>query len=241
MTPIDLFLIHGDLPLLVREHGERWIADLGSEDRQRLEIFRHEGARAQFLIGRVLMRDALVTKGYDWSAVDRSSEKYRHPDVCFNLSHVDGLVALAVDAKEVGLDVEYVGRNTNRTQLMPRQFVASEIAWVDASADDAEHRNRFFTLWTIKEALLKAEACGLRVDTRKIVVDPEQNTVSTSGFGDGLTFWDFYSAQLGDHPVCIATPTGEHREVRVYQGIPGDWTQIVELNWRLWKAKPNAG
>lgn len=238
MTSIDLFLIHGDLPSLLGEHEARWSSYMVEEDRARAEVFRHNGARAQFVIGRELMRDRLVSLGLDWHAVDRSSEKFRHPDVFFNLSHVDGLVALALDSQEIGLDVEFVGRTTNRTQLMPRQYVASEIAWVDDATSDAEHRLRFFTLWTIKEALLKAEACGLRVDTRRIVVDPASNTVDCGGVSSSKP-WDFYSTCYGEHPICICTPAGDARKIRVYKGIPDDWTEVLDLDWKIWKNHQN--
>ncbi len=238
MTSIDLFLIHGDLPSLLGKHEARWLSYMVEEDRARAEVFRHKGARAQFVIGRELMRDRLVSLGLDWHAVDRSSEKFRHPGVFFNLSHVDGLVALALDSQEIGLDVEFVGRTTNRAQLMPRQYVASEIAWVDAATSDAEHRLRFFTLWTIKEALLKAEACGLRVDTRRIVVDPASSTVDCGSVG-GSKPWDFYSTCYGEHPICICTPTGDARKIRVYKGIPDDWTEVLDLDWKIWKTHQN--
>lgn len=220
MRPIQVFLVHGDLEELVST--EAWLDGLDGPDLVQYERFRHAGARAQFLTGRWLMRRVLEDAGLNWGDVDRTHEKFTHPGAHFNLSHVDGLVGLALDFESpIGFDVEWLGRGTNRAQLMPRQFVPEEIAWVEMAESDDEHRARFFKLWTIKEAILKAEACGLRVDTRGMKVGVEEGTVETR-FEQP---WDLYTARLADHTLSVATPIAP-RDVIIRVWSAAGWTPI---------------
>lgn len=74
----------------------------------------------------------------------------------FNLSHA-GEFAVAVLARgvSVGVDLESMARKADIERLGERVFSASEQALVRAGGHKA-----FFTLWSQKEALLKALGCG---------------------------------------------------------------------------------
>lgn len=83
--------------------------------------------------------------------------------MCFNLSHVEGLVAVALGPQELGLDVETTLRTTDIENVGKRQYTASELAWMRAQADP---RRAFFKLWTLKEAYLKLTGEGFRRPTQ---------------------------------------------------------------------------
>lgn len=74
----------------------------------------------------------------------------------FNLSHA-GAHAVAVLARGVaiGVDLESMSRNADIARLGERVFSESEKDLVRAGGREA-----FFTLWSQKEALLKALGCG---------------------------------------------------------------------------------
>jgi 4'-phosphopantetheinyl transferase len=79
----------------------------------------------------------------------------------FSLSHAHGMVACAVtqDA-DVGVDVECIDRTVNAGELAARFFAPAE-ADLLAQLDAGARRDRFFDLWTLKEALVKALGVGL--------------------------------------------------------------------------------
>ncbi len=74
----------------------------------------------------------------------------------FNLSHAgDYAVAVLAKGVSVGVDLESATRKADVERLGRRVFSESERAWVEAGGREA-----FFTLWSQKEALLKALGCG---------------------------------------------------------------------------------
>ena len=141
-------------------------------DQARAQAYKHDGARAQFLTGRALLRDVLEPRGLDYTSVDLSGEKPTHPDTFFNLSHVDGFVAVALASEDVGLDVETTLRGTDIDLVGKRQYTPAELAWIAASDDP---RRAFFQLWTLKEAYLKLTGEGLRRDTKTFAFDLKQS------------------------------------------------------------------
>ncbi len=74
----------------------------------------------------------------------------------FNLSHAGGYVVAALaQGVAIGVDLESLARKADVEALGARVFSASEREWVRAGG-----RAAFFTLWSQKEALLKALGCG---------------------------------------------------------------------------------
>ena len=85
---------------------------LSPSERERRDAFRHDGALAQFLTGRWLLRSALGHHlGLAPSALrialsDRGALQLPdHSDWCCNLTHTHSLVAVALARTPVGIDV----------------------------------------------------------------------------------------------------------------------------------------
>jgi len=79
----------------------------------------------------------------------------------FSLSHTTGMVACAVTAGvDVGVDVECVDRHVEMADIAARFFAPAEAAHL-RQLDPEVQRNRFFDLWTLKEALVKALGTGM--------------------------------------------------------------------------------
>lgn len=78
-----------------------------------------------------------------------------------SLSHTDGLVGCVISRTgPLGCDVEFVA--DDRPKIVREHFAAEEVAQYIALAGKAR-RQRFYELWTLKEALLKADGRGLTV------------------------------------------------------------------------------
>ncbi len=106
------------------------------------------------------------------------------PHVAFNLSHAPGLTACAVQRQDestahepqapgVGVDVEFVERVADPGALGRRFFAPPEAAWLPADPADPrfpEVRRRFFTLWTLKEAYVKARGLGFHLPLSRFTV-----------------------------------------------------------------------
>lgn len=134
-----------------------------------------------------------------------------------NLSHTQGLAAVLITgAAHAGVDVEKI-KNTGDLPLIATQiFAPVELASLSRLSGDAWVK-RFFELWTLKEAYVKARGLGLTLplksiafeigsDNRPVVRFAPENNDETQG-------WQFWLRQISaDHILAAA--------VRVPPGSP---------------------
>ena len=110
-----------------------------------------------------------------------------HPDLCFNLSHSGSRSLCALSDGPVGVDIETV---RPRRALLPRAVLSDgEYAWFLARGGAWED---FYTLWTLKEAKVKAQGTGINRPARTITVPPLGP--GESGVWDGLHFTAYSGA-----------------------------------------------
>ena len=76
---------------------------------------------------------------------------------------------------DVGVDVEWIDRDVNRADIASRFFAPQEAAHLMA-LDEETRRGRFFELWTLKEALVKALGIGMAASLHQLAF-----TVSATG------------------------------------------------------------
>lgn len=96
----------------------------------------------------------------------------------FSLSHTRGLAACAIDAAHpVGIDVERVEVHRDLHAIALLVFTPEERDWLDRRAGGAVWTEGFFTLWTMKEAVMKAVGLGFSLDAVSFVVDAEAGCV----------------------------------------------------------------
>jgi 4'-phosphopantetheinyl transferase len=113
----------------------------------------------------------------------------------FNLSHKPGFVACLVGlGRDLGVDVEDLSVNRpHLSQIAERYFSPSEAAGLRALP--AEHQTqRFYELWTLKEAYIKARGMGLSLGLSRFSFSVEEDTASVRfdpGFDDDPGTWDF--------------------------------------------------
>lgn len=145
---------------------------LSADERARWLRFHYAADRQRFLVGRAFMRSVLGDcLGQQPAALQFEQVPHGKPVLAghdrgklqFNLSHTDELLALAISRRHaVGVDVEAVTRKVELLALAKRYFAAHEYAEL-AELDAAAQRERFFELWTLKEAWLKARGLGLHI------------------------------------------------------------------------------
>jgi 4'-phosphopantetheinyl transferase len=155
----------------VQERLPSYESLLTESERQRAERFWHEGDRQRLIIGRALARTMLSrfapVAPQAWSIVidergrpELGARPSAAPDLRFNLSHTNGLVACAVSVgREVGVDVESINRQVTH-ELPERFFSPREVADLRALAR-ADQDVVFFDYWTLKESYIKARGLGL--------------------------------------------------------------------------------
>jgi len=143
------------------------LAVLSDEEREQHRRFRFPDDARDYAAAHALVRAELSSwcgnnGPRDWRFNRDASGKPalaggRGPLPSFSLTHTHGLVACAVGPANVaiGVDAERDDRDVDTRRLAARFFSRSEIAALSA-LDDRARRERFFDLWTLKEAVVKA-------------------------------------------------------------------------------------
>jgi 4'-phosphopantetheinyl transferase len=78
-------------------------------------------------------------------------------DLYYNMSHSGDWILLAISSSEIGVDTEFVNQSFDYKEVIQENFSTPEINYLDKNLS----AERFFMLWTRKEALLKATGKGL--------------------------------------------------------------------------------
>lgn len=92
-----------------------------------------------------------------------------HPNLHFNLSHSDTLVACALSDTPVGVDVQHLVKL--RDGLVRYTMSDEEIAAFEALDNDEAKQLLFTQLWTLKESYVKATGRGLTHDFPAFEID----------------------------------------------------------------------
>jgi 4'-phosphopantetheinyl transferase len=146
-----------------------WAVLLDEAEKNRVARFMFARNRVEFTAAHVLTRQALsAATGARAAAFRFEAGEHGKPTawiggerakIHFNLSHTEGLVAVAVAPFEQGLDVEPLDRRVDLA-VADRFFCPEEIDWLNG-LPEAEQAEGFLRLWTLKEAFIKATGRGL--------------------------------------------------------------------------------
>ena len=80
--------------------------------------------------------------------------------VYFNISHSGDRIAIALACEKVGCDVEH--KCSNELSIVKRFFTREEYEAVSAITDDAQRKDLFVRMWTLKESVVKCTGEGIR-------------------------------------------------------------------------------
>ncbi|CAO3432556.1 4'-phosphopantetheinyl transferase family protein [Azospirillum argentinense] len=217
---------------------------LSDTERMKAAQYVNELARAQFLAGRLLLRFAVFSEFSDkaaalgvnswrWTTGARADGKpvISGADVpvglSFNLSHSRHIVACAVaKGREVGIDVEHE-KCLDFEELVELWCSPAEAASIGTYCGKAR-LERFYTLWTLKEAYLKARGVGLIYPIKDV-------SFGQRAEGSMIRVSDFHDPSASDQWRCmpLAMPLGYRGalcwEIRHSQEVPEVACRTVDL------------
>ena len=155
-------------------------------ERQRWSAYRREVDRERFLVGCALAKTVIAGRTGQRPAevsFDRTcgqcAKPHGKPAVRggpeFSVSHSGDLVAVAVAAAPVGVDVEQTeGRarppGGEDPAALARMVLAEQERAVLDAIDPRDRARAFLVAWTRKEAVTKAKGDGLRVPFTEVIV-----------------------------------------------------------------------
>jgi len=173
---------------------ERARALLNEQETAYLDRCRHPRRRDEFLCGRALLRASMWREfGRGEAPLEARSlnlevGSHGRPEcsleravgVYFNLSHTSGLLVVACAAAMVGVDLEDRERKLDQALLAKRHFTESEQRGLRGVPSSAQSQ-RFFELWTLKEAYMKARGMGFSLPSRSFEFELSSSPVSAAG------------------------------------------------------------
>ncbi len=220
---------------------------LDKEEQLQQKRFHFEKHRHQYLITRAMVRCVLSLydnsiKPEEWKfKKNRYGKPYIHNTevkmpLQFNLSHSEGMILLAItNGQEVGIDVEWLLRRGPTQEIAQNYFSPIEVAQLTALPKEHQ-RNRFFELWTLKEAYIKACGMGLSIPLNQFTFNFSELGTATISFdlqiNDQPGLWNFWRIQPNDtHKVALGlknTGTLKRRSLSFRQIVPMKEVSVVE-------------
>jgi len=158
---MEIFAYRHKEKLIQKQHNEM-LAILHEDEKKKVAQFKNQTDAEISLLSRFLLRKILssVIK-VPPAEISFSYNSYNRPaleKVDFNVSHSGDWIVIAVDTKSrVGVDIEKIRKV--EPDLMEACFTKEEIAYI--LKDNIFDLEKFFEIWTLKEAFIKADGKGL--------------------------------------------------------------------------------
>jgi 4'-phosphopantetheinyl transferase len=192
MNEIEVYFVGVDVsPGII----EALAAKLTAAERRRADSYRFDHDRRRSIVSRAATRQLLGRYlQADPHLLEIAEEEHGKPvlrggEMHFNASHSGDLIALAFSKQSpVGVDVERHRTFRDAHALARRYFSPDEVAIVNAASDQGQ---AFLTIWTAKEAIVKATGKGIGAsDLRSFSVPYAQSRLLPAVNGWGVAAID---------------------------------------------------
>lgn len=198
----------------------RSISALSKSETRRAAGFHFAGDELRFVVSHGCLRHILAGyTGLDPGALKFVVSEFGKPSlktageggsIRFNLAHSGDAALVALSSEgEVGVDIESVRRLDDFSPVARRCFSPRERDMLD-SCEESEYADMFYTLWTRKEAYIKARGEGMSLDLTRIDVS------AAPGILDGR--WHIRDLGMYRGCICALAAEGPIARVRILDG-----------------------
>jgi len=221
-----------------------------TDEKNRLKNIIFSKHRDQFLITRVLVRTALSFNNphIHPSQWEFATNKHGRPTVSypvlstklfFSISHTNDFIVVAVSLdKEIGVDVECLRNMREYIDIAKEYFSAHEVEQL-LSLPRNEQRARFFVLWTLKEAYVKARGKGLSLPLDEFEFSfPTPSLIKArldSSGNENSEIWEFWTIQpKSQYFISLAKMNNDRdtfQNIFMYESTP--LMSRVEVNYPI--------
>ncbi len=206
---------------------------LSVDERTRAERFYFQKDRDHFIIARGTLRAILGRYlKIEPSQLHFCYNLYGKPalvsesgdnELCFNISHSDGLALYALACKrEIGIDLERMRDGLAHEKIAESFFSDREVAVLRALPTDLQ-QEAFYTCWTRKEAYVKARGQGLTLPLNKFDVSltPGEPAalLSINGNSQEAFRWSLQEINPGPGYTATLAVEGHGWQLKCFQWI----------------------
>lgn len=193
--PKRLYIIHmekspssektAELSKYLSKEKRRCVSDCFDETAKKATVYAHIAVKS--IIGkeyRINAEDVTIV-------TDETGKPYvaEHPEIFFNISHTENLIAIAFSDIAVGVDAQTP--ISPEPKIAKRFFTQTEYDYIYAHREDTARR--FTRIWTEKEAYIKRTGLGLRQPLNEFCVlddDLKNKFTLFEKFGCIICFFD---------------------------------------------------
>ncbi len=223
---VHVYRANLDLPKTVID---RLASTLSVDEIERADRFGKLSLRNRFVCSRGLLRALLgrlleiapESLRFTYGPNGKPSLSDGQPRLSFNLSHSESLTLIAVCAgREVGVDIERVRPIKEIDRIAADYFTQGEGDYMN-SADEYARLDRFFVIWTRKEACIKALGAGISGRVRDIETYGAPNEparLAAENCRDGSQrFWRIWDVSIenGFRAAVAVEIESEHEDIIV--------------------------
>lgn len=178
---------------------------LTSKEMERANRFHRELDKNRYIIYRSILKFVLAAHTKlnitDIQFGYHSNKKpylVSHPLLHFNISHSEDYAVIAISRKNVGIDIEFMPDDFDFTTLLLEVFGDKEIVMIQSAANK---KKAFYTLWTRKEAFVKALGKGIDKHFKCIPSSDGQHSIDAALIKNNKN-WQVLSYSFTADYVC---------------------------------------
>jgi 4'-phosphopantetheinyl transferase len=192
---------------------EQLLCRLPGEQRLRINRFKRWQDAHASLLGRMLVEILFLKHDFSFEQekimLDEKNRPFYPGGPDFNISHSGNMVCCSLANARTGIDIEEI--KSIEIKDFKEQFRKEEWTQICNAVDPLQ---AFYNLWTMKEALLKADGRGLFRPLRDVVIKNGQSISDNVSFDIvPLTMHDGYSAHGVISSDCNYTPSISHIKI----------------------------
>ncbi len=217
---------------------------------QRFSRYQIQSRRNDLVLSRVMFQTIIlrlgIAKNHSWRIeTDTNGKPYAVSDASkasyhVNTSDTTGMIIWAFSSHgPLGCDVELIDDDKN--DVAAQCFSPDELAEYRALTA-VDKQRRFYELWTLKEAVLKADGRGMAIplSSFQFRLDPNQESsqpvleVTDRQHGPAPHPWQFQSFRVQDrHQVAIAVATSHNVTFQCHNLYLTDYSSSFSQPWRF--------
>jgi 4'-phosphopantetheinyl transferase len=205
---------------------------LSEDERAHWRTFRFDHSRREYLATRALVRTALS----NYHPIGSEAWRFRQnsygkpmvdPDcgLLFNLSNSHELVICLISrGTEVGVDLEPYKHAEKIVEIAHEVFSPQEVAQLEA-LNESQKLDRALSLWTLKEAYIKARGVGLSLPLNQIsfLFDGAEEIrleLAPSLRNQPERLWQFCLMDLKDHRIALMAESPAAPSLQFWEAHP---------------------
>ena len=195
------------------ERAKENINNLSKLEIKKLKGFKYKKDYQIYLITHVVMRElisrytGIKTNKIEYAYGEKGKPKIKE-GIYFNLSHTDNKGLIGFYREDIGVDIEYKKEIEDYNGIGKLVFTEEEMQYINNN----KKKDRFYEIWTKKEAIIKSMGEGLNEDVKNLSIGIKNN------FYCGRYIWQIDKIEIDEPYMAHIAYKNNYpiKEVKVY-------------------------